>query len=349
MLPSHHWYGIVPGQLIFLAMIAVALALFARRGIFLVRLLLKGKPAARWDHVGARIGKVLVYVIGQARLIGGDFWPGLMHATIFWGFVILTLGTIEFFGKGVHESFVLPLLSNTAPYLILEDLFSVLVIAAVVYAAFRRLVTRPRRLTLSPEGLVILTLIFGLMVTDLIADAARILLAPGPSDHWQFAGMAIAHALSGLPTFGVKAIFHAAWWMHAVLLLSFLVWLPYSKHLHVLLAPFNVFFAPLTPKGRARTMDLENAETFGVGSVTEMTWKDLFDLYNCTECGRCTSRCPANMSGKQLDPKMLILNLQEHLLERGPSLLAMAGNGSAGAPGTEEHPLVGGVITDNVL
>src|SRR5262245_62936164 len=149
MLPSHHWYGIVPGELIFLAMVAVALALFARRVTFLVRLLLKGKPAARWDHVGARIGKVLVYVIGQARLIGGDFWPGLMHATIFWGFIILTLGTIEFFGKGLTESFVLPFLSNAPAYLILEDLFSVAVILAVAYAAFRRLVTKPRRLTLT--------------------------------------------------------------------------------------------------------------------------------------------------------------------------------------------------------
>ncbi len=96
----------------------------------LVRLALKGQPAVRWDHAPARVGKVLVYVLGQARLIGGDFWPGLMHATIFWGFVILTLGTIEFFGKGVTESFVLPFLSNTPIYLILEDLFSVLVIAA---------------------------------------------------------------------------------------------------------------------------------------------------------------------------------------------------------------------------
>src|SRR5215468_1043268 len=199
MLPSHHWYGIVPGQLIFLAMIAVALALFARRVIFLVRLLLKGKPAARWDHVPARIGRVIVYVVGQARLIGGDFWPGLMHATIFWGFVVLTLGTIEFFGKGVTESFVLPFLSNTAPYLILEDLFSVLVIAAVLYAAFRRLVTKPRRLTLSPEGLVILTLIFGLMVTDLVADGSRIVLAPAPTDHWQFAGAGLAALFAGLP------------------------------------------------------------------------------------------------------------------------------------------------------
>ncbi len=343
MLPSHQSYGVIPGWLPFYALIAVALALFARRVSFLVRLMLKGKPAARWDRVPARVGRVVVFVLGQARLIGGDFWPGVMHGTIFWGFIILTLGTIEFFGKGVTESFALPFLSNTAPYLVLQDLFSLAVLVAVGYAAFRRLVTKPRRLTLSGEGLVILFLIAGLMVTDLGTNAARILLAPGATDGWQFASDGLATILAGLPHGAVHALFHASWWLHAVILLGFLVWLPYSKHLHVMAAPFNVFLAPLTPKGQSRTIDLENAETFGVGAVTELTWKDLFDLYNCTECGRCTSRCPANMSGKQLDPKMLILNLQEHLMESGPRLLG-DGGGEAGG-----HPMVGGVITDNVL
>ena len=343
MSPSHQWYGVIPGWLPFYALIAVALILFVRRVTFLVRLMLTGKPAERWDHVPARVRNVVVFVVGQARLIGGDFWPGLMHATIFWGFIVLTLGTIEFFGKGVTESFVLPFLSDTATYLVLEDLFSVAVIAALAYAAFRRLVTKPRRLTLSAEGLVILLMIFGLMVTDLAADAGRILLRPAPTDHWQFAGGALAMVFAGLPPAAVTVLFHAAWWLHDALLLGFLVWLPYSKHLHVLAAPLNVFFAPLTPKGRFRTVDLENAETFGVGAINEFTWKNLFDLYNCTECGRCTSRCPASMSGKQLDPKMLILNLQDFLLEGGSRPAGAAGNGAG------EHPMVGSVITDNVL
>jgi Fe-S oxidoreductase len=343
MSPSHHWYGVVPGFVLFYALIAVALVLFVRRVSALVRLMLKGQPAVRWDHIPARVGKVIVFVLGQARLIGGDFRPGLMHATIFWGFIVLTLGTIEFFGKGVTERFALPFLSDTPLYLVMEDVFSVAVIAALAYAAFRRLVVKPRRLTLSPEGLVILGLIFTLMVTDLATDACRILLAPAPTDHWQFAGSALARVFSALPPGGVTVLYHVSWWLHAMCLLGFLVWLPYSKHLHVLAAPFNVFFAPLTPKGRFRTLDLENSETFGVGAITDFSWKDLFDLYNCTECGRCTSRCPANMSGKQLDPKMLILNLQDFLLEGQAHGAAHAGNGGT------EHPMVGGVITDNVL
>ena len=345
MLPSHQWYGIVPGQLIFLAMILVAIALFARRAAYLIRLLLTGKPTVRWDAVPARLRAVIVYVLGQVRVITGDFAPGVMHAVIFWGFIVLTLGTVEYFGRGFVEWFGLPFLSDTPGYLILQDVFSVAVILAVGYAAFRRLVTRPRRLTLAPEGLVILALIFGLMVTDLAADAGRIALAPAPHDHWAFAASALARMFAGLSPAALTGVFHVTWWLHGAILLGFLVWLPYSKHLHVLAAPFNVFFAPLPPKGRFSTPDLENSETFGAGALSDLTWKDLFDLYNCTECGRCTSRCPANMSGKELDPKMLILNLQDYLLEgaaHGAAAPAEAGNGHAA-------PMVGGVIKDNVL
>jgi Fe-S oxidoreductase len=343
MLPSHQWYGPLPGWLIFYGIIVIAGALFARRAVYLLRLLLTGKPLPRWNHVPTRVWRVVVYVFAQVRLLANDFWPGLMHATIFWGFVVLTVGTTEFFGKGVTESFFLPGLSDTGLYLVVQDAFSVLVILAVGYALYRRLVVKPRRLNLSTEALVILLLILGLMVTDLVADAGRIRLAPAPSDHWQFAGGAIARWMAGLSVGAVTGIFHLAWWAHAATLLGFLVLLPYSKHLHILVSPLNVFFAPLEPKGQYRSMDLENSETFGVGSLTELAWKDLFDTYNCTECGRCTSRCPANMSGKELDPKWLILHLRERLFEEAPGLL-----GRAGAKAVEK-PLVGDTIHDNVL
>jgi hypothetical protein len=256
MLPSHTWYGILPGGLIFYGMIAVALVLFGIRAVYLARLLFKGTAMPRWDQVPVRVGRVILYVFAQARLLANDFWPGLMHAVIFWGFVILTLGTIEFFGRGVTESFFLPLLSETAPYLILQDLFSALVILAVGYALFRRLVTRPKRLNFSTEALVILLLILGLMVTDLVADAAHMRLHPLPSNRWQFAGGAIADWLGGLSPAATTGLFHAAWWLHGATLLGFLVLLPYSKHLHILVSPLNVFFSPLEPKGQYRTVDL---------------------------------------------------------------------------------------------
>jgi len=343
MSPPHEWYGLIPGWLPFYALIVLAVALFARRVAYLFRLMTVGQPAVRWDDVPARLRAVLVYVLGQVRLLQNDFWPGLMHATIFWGFVILTVGTVEFFGQGVTEAFALPFLSGIPGYLVLQDVFDLAVIAAVSYAAFRRLVTRPRRLTLSTEGLVILLLIFLLMVTDLLADAARMALAPASADPWSFAGGALATLLEGLPGGAVGALLHVSWWSHALIILGFLVWIPYSKHLHIIGAPFNVFFAPLTPKGEFPGLDLEQAETFGVGRITGFTWKDLLDLYNCTECGRCTSGCPATASGKQLDPKLLILDLQAHLMETGPRLLGRGG------PGHADKAMVGEVITDNVL
>src|SRR3989337_1290125 len=146
MSPSHQWYGVIPGWLFFYALIVIALALLVHRVTYLLRIMLKGKAAARWDHVPARLRAVLVFVLGQLRLLRGDFWPGLMHATIFWGFLILTLGTLEVFGKGVTKSFSFLGLERTPAYVIVQDFFDLAVLVAVAYAAFRRLVTKPTRL-----------------------------------------------------------------------------------------------------------------------------------------------------------------------------------------------------------
>src|SRR5258706_12734996 len=167
-----------------------------------------------------------------------------MHAIIFWGFVVLTLGTVEFFGRGVTESFFLPLLSETPHYLVLQDLFSTLVILAVGYALFRRLVTKPKRLNFSTEALVILLLILGLMVTDLLADAAHMRLGPEPHSPWQFAGRAIAGALGSLSPAAIQVVFHVAWWAHAGLLLGFPALPPSSKHLHLRASPPKAFSSP---------------------------------------------------------------------------------------------------------
>ncbi len=339
MTPTQQFYGIIPGWLIFYTAIVLALLLFGLRIFHLSRLLCLGRPVNRTDRVGARLKGFAVHVLGQGRLLK-DFWPGLMHFTIFWGFVILTLGTIEFFGKGFSDRFFLPLLSANPMYLVLEDFFDVAVLAAVSYAAWRRLVSKVARLTLSTEGLIILALIAGLMVTDLMADGARMVLTPNPQDRWTPVGLALSGLFAPLSRGATQGLYEVFWWIHAAILLGFLVWLPYSKHLHIMGAPFNVFFRPLTPKGEFPSMDLEASETFGVSQLSEFTWKDLFDLYNCTECGRCTAGCPATASGKKLDPKLLILDLQEHLLHAGPDLLKGKGNGKA---------MVGEVITENVL
>ena len=347
MSPTAQWYGVVPGWLIYSTMIVVALAVFGRRACFLFRLLRLGKPAVRWNEVRERLKGVLVHVLGQGRLLT-ELRAGLMHATIFWGFIILTLGTIEFFGKGFTESFFLPFLSGWPYYLVMQDVFSIAIIFAVSYAAFRRLVTKPKQLTLSTEGLIILLLIFGLMLSDLMADAARMRLSPEANDAWAFAGSTLAPLYSGLAPGRVQTFYNLFWWLHCSILLGFLDWILYSKHLHIVGAPFNVFFRPLTPKGEFRSLDLEASESVGVSQLTEFTWKDLFDLYNCTECGRCTAGCPANAAGKELDPKLLILHLQEHLLEVGPKSLSRK-SGIGHDATAKEHPMVGDVIHENVL
>src|SRR3972149_4332269 len=141
MPPTHEWYGPIPGLLVYVTMIVISLTVFARRASFLVRLMMLGKPSVRWDQIGRRLKGVLVHVLGQGRLLT-EFRAGLMHATIFWGFLILTVGTIEFFGKGFVDSFALPLISGQPYYLVPQDVFSIAVILAIGYAAFRRLVTK---------------------------------------------------------------------------------------------------------------------------------------------------------------------------------------------------------------
>src|SRR3989304_1651210 len=113
------------------------------------------------------------------------------------------------------------------------------------------------------EKLVILLLIFGLMGTALAGEPPRVILAPAATARWSFAGDALADLLAGLPSGAVQTLFHLSWWIHAAILLGFLVWLPYSKHLHIMAAPFNVFFAPLTPQGQFSSADLQHAEAFG--------------------------------------------------------------------------------------
>ena len=201
MLPSHHWYGIVPGWLIFTAMVAVAVVLFARRVTFLVRLLLKGKPAvpvgspAGARRQGPRLrdrpgaahrGRLLARPDARHHLLGLHHPDPRHHRVLRQGRHGVVRSAASCPTPARSSSSRTSSASSSSP--------------RFPTRRFGGIVTRPRRLTLSAEGLVILGLIFGLMVSDLVADAGRIVLAPAPSDHWQFAGHAIARALAGLPT-----------------------------------------------------------------------------------------------------------------------------------------------------
>jgi len=275
-----------------------------------------------------------------------------MHAFIFWGFLVVAINTIHIFGGGFSYGFRLPLFGFQSPlgigYEFIRDIFEALVLIMVIYAFVRRLIVRPRRLTLSADALIILGLIGILMVTDFLMGGSRS-LSPASEGSIPPLSSLVGQALAGVVTSpsAVERLFQASWWIHVLTILFFLNYLPISKHFHVITSIFNVFFQSLE-KGALKPLDIEAAEFYGASKITDFRWKDLLDIYTCTECGRCQEACPAFFTEKPLSPKRLNEDLREHLYQNTLYLIRNS------KKNREEwtlrgEPMVGGVIEDEVL
>jgi Fe-S oxidoreductase len=336
-----------------LALVAGAGALFARRGRLLVGLIRLGRPVERRGRLRRRIGREGSVVLGQAKLFQRPL-PGLMHAFIFWGFLVLLTTIVEAGGQALDERFAIPLIGHSAWLGLAQDLFAGLVLLGVGMALAIRKIQRPERFVGSHTEAadLILVWIAGIVLTLFALDAVRIAggVAESPA-----AWTPISNALSAVfrpmgPT-ALRAFEQVFVWSHLALILGFLVYIPYSKHLHIFSAAVNVFLASTRPGGYLTPLriDLEALETedvsLGARTVSDLTRKELLDLTACTECGRCQSVCPAWNTGKPLSPKLLVMNLRDHLLEHGPQVLRAR---TAGEP-AEEVPLVPEVIDPNAV
>jgi Fe-S oxidoreductase len=298
------------------AALAVAAALFTRRALHLYRLVRSGKPAERFADVPARAKAEAVVVVGQSKLLQ-RLVPGLVHAAIFWGFLVLFPTIVIAMIGAVDPHSTLPWLGAQGWYALMVDVFAVLVLAGVVAAFFIRKVQRPKRFVGSHlgEADLILALIAGIVITLLVWHASQIAL--GYNDYpasWAPVSSSIASVLSGpfLPYFERAAV-----WAHVLIILTFLVYLPYSKHLHIVVAAINVYFGRTGARGRIEPIDFEKPEAevrFGSARATDMTWKQMLDTMSCTECGRCQDVCPAYATGKALSPKLLIMGMRDQLL-----------------------------------
>jgi Fe-S oxidoreductase len=360
-------------NVVFLVLAVVAAGFFSYNAQRLLAYLQLGRPENRFDHPRRRLANVLVIAFGQRKLLR-DPAAGLMHALIFWGFCVLTAGTIELIIQGIFPSFSYGFLPSGLYrlYSASQDLFGVLVLGAVAYAFYRRLVLRPKRLR--GDGLdqldafIILGAIGALMVTMFLANAFQIAAEPSSVVRAKLVSHGLAAALAHTPPGAVRLGHDVFWWTHLLLVLAFLNYLPYSKHLHIITSIPNVYFSNANgpgPKGVMRPMDLEaeGVEEFGAADVEHLTWKDLLDGYSCTECGRCTAACPANITGKVLSPRKIIINTRQRLLEKGPLVTGEEGGGlaprlvhGAGAgsgPGTAEevleHRLLDCYVTEEEL
>ena len=342
-----------------------AVALAGRRGEELVRLLTLGKPAPeRFEGAWARLRTELVEVLGQRKLLQRPL-PGLAHFFTFWGFVLLLTTIAEAYGELFSDRFALPLIGHWAALGLLQDLIAVAVLVSLlVFAAIRLRESPGRRERRSRffgshtgQAWVILAMIAGVIVTLLLYRGARAARGTFPYGDAAFASHAVGRLLDGLAPSTLQAIDHGFLLSHLAVVLGFLVLVTYSKHLHIFTAPFNVAFSrrpdalgPLsTPKIDPEEMTEE--DTFGVGRVEDLKWKQLLDLVTCTECGRCQDQCPAWNTGKPLSPKLVITDLRDHLIEKAPFLL---GEVSAEAPNGHDpavlsKDLVADVVGTDVL
>jgi Fe-S oxidoreductase len=354
--PVSATYWGISGYAIFWVLFAIAFGLFAQRAYFLFRLMRLGKQENRFDRIGQRIKVMLVELIPQwctLKTVTRKDRAGLGHALFFWCFCLFFISYIIFIG--LAGGFGLsPLIERTlfeTVYFSILDIAAALVTLTLIVAAVRRYVIRPQRLEPTAEAGIILMMVFSLMVLHVFGvgfdHAAR-----GVHASWPPLGAALAGFLSrnGLLQGTLEAAYRGVWWLHYLVILSFMVYIPRAKHLHILASPVNAFFKPLGPKVALEPIPPEESETFGVSKIQDFTWKDLLDLYACAVCGRCHVNCPAQLSGKSLSPRELIHNLKEHLLEAGPGLLAgKAEATSESSAETQAKTMIGDVVTEEEI
>lgn len=323
-------------------LLVVALAIFAYGFYRRWRLWQMGKPG-RWQHqFWSGVGDVLTFGFGHRRLLKKAY-PGVMHVLIFWGGILLLFATAM---VALQADFGLDLFRGGL-YLFIKltaNLFGLLVLLGIALAAWRRYVIRPQYLENKPDDAVTLSLIAAILVTGFMVEGLRIAAVPDPWAQWGFVGDWLAGLFQAVFSNAQLLLAHRVlWWLHLGLTFGFVAYLPYSKMFHVLLGPANQFMRPRGPVGVPEKIDFddESIETYGISSLPELPRKTLFDTDACLRCGRCQDSCPATASGKHLNPKAAIQDLN--------ALMAETGQRQAGTPDAPGRALIGEVIPERDL
>jgi len=341
-------------NIIFIIFFVIASGLFvwSCRNLFRHMKVAKKKDN-RFDKIGERLKRVWTVAFAQKKLLR-DPVAGTVHLLIFWGFLVFILAVLEALIQGFYSHFSFSFLGPIYSLItIVQDVFSVVVIIASLYALYRRYVKKIPRLDYGRhaklDATFILILIMLVCISMLGENTAMI-----AKHNFVLGGYEIRPISAFLSPLFYNAGSSAAsfnyelfWWMHVVVVLGFMNFLPYSKHLHVITSIPNTFFANLEPiRNTLKPLDLEdeNIEVFGAADIEHLSWKQIMDGYSCTECGRCTSVCPAATVGKSLSPRDVIVNIRKRTKDKAP-LLA---DGITEGPEFEKT-LVHDYISDKVL
>ena len=328
-----------PSSVLFTPLLIASLLFFVWSCYRRFSLVTVGTSEDRFSNVWRRIGETLLYAFGQKRVVSRPF--GINHFIIFWSFLVLLLANGEFLLNGVFPGISMALLPKVIhdPVMLLIDLASLLALAAVTVAAIRRIVSPPYPTARTVEAFFILGLIATLMLAYYGIAAARIVAGAESAASFMPISSLAASLLKTSPGASHLALFAAGcWWAHAVALLVFMNFLPYSKHMHILTAIPNCYFRRLEKPNTMPREEFVRGMSYGVDRVDRFSWKDLFDSYSCTECGRCQNVCPAAATGKPLNPRQVIHDLKVNLLFNGPlirsgksSILPLIGSHSEGS------------------
>jgi len=347
-----------------LAVTVVALAIAGRRFYWITRLIRSGQPAPeRWESgVLPRAEAELTEVAGQKKLLKWTV-PGTAHFFTMWGFTILLLTILEAYGDLFDRYFAIWGIGHTAVVGFLEDFFIVAVLVAMVVFTIIRIKNEPARRERASRfygshtdaAWITLAMITGVMVTLLLYRGAQADTKPEqfPYGWWAFASHAVGSALHPLGS-GVNSVLATVFLLlNVAVIMGFLVFVAYSKHLHIFAAPFNVAFSrrprALGALDKTPDMDMENVSedtVFGVGLVEQFSWKQMLDFVTCTECGRCQSACPAWNTGKPLSPKLVIMNLRDNMFSSSGRLLHKA---MPATPGEDPGAVAGAAEVETLV
>lgn len=357
--------------LAFIAVTIYGIYLFARVVATRVAYIRLGKKSDFDFDLKKQVKKIITIVFGQSKLLK-DKKSGTIHVMMFYGFILVQFGAIDMFIKGLAPGKHLPFGVLYPGFTFFQEIVTMTILVAVIWAFYRRYVEKLVRLKRGFKAGLVLVFIGTLMLSVLAGN--------GMAQIWHETGTAwtepiasvIALAFGWLSPQAAMVLFYLAWWVHTVTLLSFLVYVPQSKHAHLIAAPINVFFSKRVP-GKLKKLDFDIDEeseeediSFGVGKVEDFEQVQMIDFYACVECGRCTDVCPASTTGKMLSPMDLMIKIRDHLTDTGaavtgktawvpsyafsntPANLAAKGDESAVAA-IESRSLIGDVITEEEL
>jgi Fe-S oxidoreductase len=345
----------------FAVLLLCAFAGFVWSVVRLTRFLLRGRPEDRFDHIFRRIGDLFLYFFGQRKV--AEERSSWHHLVIYWGFLIITVGTVELILGGLSNEKLSFAFIGETPYHVLKgvvDVSNFLVFIVILYSFFRRIVLKPPLIPMSLDAGLILGMIGLLMLTHFGYHGLK--FAHERASEYAFMPVSyfMAQRFAGVAPSTAATWMEIMWWGHVLVLLTFLNYIPYSKHIHLLGSAPNIFFRKHGQRGALRKLNLEDENDFGVNEYEKLTWKSLLDGYACTECARCTNNCPAWATEKPLSPMQIIHDVKNEMKLVGALKLEIDRCEKAGQKNSveltelrkrfeEKEPFVGGRVKDETL